>query len=317
MPDAKRIKVFHDSDEEETAANVQPLTEFSGNTLSKPEQAPLIVPKLPDTFRHGNKSYVPGAMTQATKRFDGKTIDELEAEERSRNRAYGLSVTASSQRRGEGSLLIDESPDSRLESSSKHMQDADVSTLDDYEAVPVESFGLAMLRGMGYDPSEVAKPEAKAQERRPDFLGLGATQRPMESKTSADLAKKRHEVRKEERTYVPVVKINKRTGERVDEGAVATAPTQMAASKEALTERHVSKEARPNLERHRRPLSSSRHRSRSGSRSPSRRARKERDRHQRCVSRERHSHKHGSIKHDSDRNKRSRNEQRDMSRRDT
>lgn len=47
------------------------------------------------------------------------------------------------------------------------------STLEDYDAIPVEAFGAAMLRGMGYDPKNdtpmhIPKP-------RPALLGIGAT----------------------------------------------------------------------------------------------------------------------------------------------
>ncbi|KAF4342357.1 pre-mRNA-splicing factor SPP2 [Fusarium beomiforme] len=48
----------------------------------------------------------------------------------------------------------------------------EASTLDDYEAMPVEEFGAALLRGMGWDgePRGIVK-EVK---RRPNRLGLGA-----------------------------------------------------------------------------------------------------------------------------------------------
>ncbi|KAH6969701.1 hypothetical protein HG530_014013 [Fusarium avenaceum] len=48
----------------------------------------------------------------------------------------------------------------------------EASTLDDYEAMPVEEFGAALLRGMGWD----GKPRGAVKEvkRRPNRLGLGA-----------------------------------------------------------------------------------------------------------------------------------------------
>ncbi|RGP71504.1 pre-mrna-splicing factor spp2 [Fusarium longipes] len=48
----------------------------------------------------------------------------------------------------------------------------EASTLDDYEAMPVEEFGAALLRGMGWD----GKPRGTVKEvkRRPNRLGLGA-----------------------------------------------------------------------------------------------------------------------------------------------
>ena len=57
----------------------------------------------------------------------------------------------------------------------------DVSTQDDYESIPVEGFGMAMLRGMGFKPEEgiggfrKAKVECIDPIIRPKGLGLGAS----------------------------------------------------------------------------------------------------------------------------------------------
>ncbi len=48
----------------------------------------------------------------------------------------------------------------------------DVSTLEDYERIPVDEFGAAMLRGMGWKGEKTAKP--KDVKRRQNLLGLGA-----------------------------------------------------------------------------------------------------------------------------------------------
>lgn len=53
----------------------------------------------------------------------------------------------------------------------------DVSTLEDYEAVPVEDFGAALLRGMGWKEGDTKKgriDRPKEVVRRPNRLGLGA-----------------------------------------------------------------------------------------------------------------------------------------------
>lgn len=49
----------------------------------------------------------------------------------------------------------------------------EVSTLADYDAMPVEEFGAALLRGMGWDGSDKG-PKVKQVKRRPNRLGLGA-----------------------------------------------------------------------------------------------------------------------------------------------
>ena len=49
------------------------------------------------------------------------------------------------------------------------------STLEDYAAVPVSAFGLAMVRGMGYDPKAASNTIIHEPKLRPQLLGLGAT----------------------------------------------------------------------------------------------------------------------------------------------
>jgi len=50
---------------------------------------------------------------------------------------------------------------------------AEASTLEDYERVPVEEFGAALLRGMGWDGKQ-DKNKVKEVKRRQNLLGLGA-----------------------------------------------------------------------------------------------------------------------------------------------
>ncbi len=51
------------------------------------------------------------------------------------------------------------------------------STLDDYASTPIEAFGEALLRGMGWNPSSNTTTAIHAPKRRPAGLGLGATAR--------------------------------------------------------------------------------------------------------------------------------------------
>ncbi|XP_037282080.1 G-patch domain and KOW motifs-containing protein [Rhipicephalus microplus] len=75
---------------------------------------------------------------------------------------------------------------------------AEESTLEDYESVPIEEYGLAMLRGMGWNPgkpigarcTEIAKPIEAVL--RPKGLGLGADSKmakppPLVAKEDGDL----------------------------------------------------------------------------------------------------------------------------------
>ena len=100
----------------------------------------------------------------------------------------------------------------------------DVASAEDYERVPVEDFGAAMLRGMGWKEGDVVgKAREKAGkprlvERRPALLGIGAKETPGglgdELGSWGKVAKGR---RKADLTYNPVLLKNSQTGEMVTE----------------------------------------------------------------------------------------------------
>ncbi|KAG0365782.1 hypothetical protein BGZ54_006212 [Gamsiella multidivaricata] len=61
-----------------------------------------------------------------------------------------------------------------VEAFQKNLEELpDESTLEDYEKVPVEEFGAALLRGMGWN-GDMKGSEAIEYNRRPALLGLGA-----------------------------------------------------------------------------------------------------------------------------------------------
>ncbi|BFZ62697.1 DNA primase large subunit Spp2 [Saitoella coloradoensis] len=99
----------------------------------------------------------------------------------------------------------------------------DVASLEAYEAIPVEEFGAALLRGMGWKDGEgIGRNKAggvKEVIRRPAFLGIGAKSKEVamgeELGAWGKGAKKRNP--RLDKTYVPVVKVNKRTGEVIKE----------------------------------------------------------------------------------------------------
>ncbi|KAI9333623.1 DExH-box splicing factor binding site-domain-containing protein [Obelidium mucronatum] len=64
----------------------------------------------------------------------------------------------------------------------------DEATLEDFEAVPIEDFGLAMLRGMGYKEDTTKKDDQAFvfNKPRPNLLGLGAEPPKKESATAKD-----------------------------------------------------------------------------------------------------------------------------------
>lgn len=96
-------------------------------------------------------------------------------------------------------------------------------TLADYTAVPVEEFGAALLRGMGWKDGESigGKPAPKAEDlqRRPALLGIGAK---AEAAVGVELGEwgqgtKGKSKRKIDQEYTPVLLRNKVTGEQMTE----------------------------------------------------------------------------------------------------
>ncbi|KAL5532643.1 SPP2 [Sanghuangporus sanghuang] len=95
----------------------------------------------------------------------------------------------------------------------------DPATLDDYERVPVEQFGAALLRGMGWKPGQAASRtrtgpvEPYLPAARPALLGIGAKEREV-----VDDGSKSKKSARPERRYIPVVK-KEREGSGRDSGS--------------------------------------------------------------------------------------------------
>lgn len=83
------------------------------------------------------------------------------------------------------------------------------STLEDYEKIPVDAFGLAMLRGMGWQPGKgIGKNEkvvsAVVPELRPKGMGLGADKVTLQKKNT-DSKKNDEELKIEKGTFVKII----------------------------------------------------------------------------------------------------------------
>lgn len=83
----------------------------------------------------------------------------------------------------------------------------EVTREEEYEKVPVEEFGEALLRGMGWDGREDERNNGDPPAPKPQFLGLGAKAMPKRNYKGGN--------RDQEDTYMPVVKIDKKTGEKI------------------------------------------------------------------------------------------------------
>ncbi|KAH3670463.1 hypothetical protein OGAPHI_000978 [Ogataea philodendri] len=78
---------------------------------------------------------------------------------------------------------------------TQETEDGEAPTLSSYEKMPVEKFGEAMLRGMGWNGSKAGSRPSNSKPRIP-YLGLGAKPSPAQEDRSI----------RQDTTYVPVVR---------------------------------------------------------------------------------------------------------------
>lgn len=102
----------------------------------------------------------------------------------------------------------------------------DMATLDDYARVPVEQFGAALLRGMGWKEGEGIGSQrgkkiekVKVPERRPALLGIGAKEEAAVKEEMGAWGKASRG--KDAKVYNPVLLRDKRTGEMFTEEELA------------------------------------------------------------------------------------------------
>ena len=101
----------------------------------------------------------------------------------------------------------------------------DMATLEDYARVPVEQFGAAMLRGMGWKDGDgiglnkgSKQVKAKIPERRPALLGIGAKEEAAVAQEMGTWGKAaRGKGGKEPVVYNPILLRDKKTGEMFTE----------------------------------------------------------------------------------------------------
>jgi len=117
----------------------------------------------------------------------------------------------------------------------------DVASLDDYAATPVEEFGAALLRGMGWKDGEAvgkrragapAPKKAVLKERRPNLLGIGAKEVPGGvSDEFGAWGKVANGKCKTDLTYSPVLLKNSVTGELLTEEELTKKKEEQKANK--------------------------------------------------------------------------------------
>ena len=99
----------------------------------------------------------------------------------------------------------------------------DVPSLSDYAAVPIEEFGKALMRGMGWKEgdelgrSKGAASKPREAKMRPALLGIGAKEVPDGVEELGSWGKGAKKSRRIDRSYMPLVMENTKTGEKLTE----------------------------------------------------------------------------------------------------
>lgn len=89
------------------------------------------------------------------------------------------------------------------------------SSLDDYARVPVASFGMALLKGMGWKEGQAASRTRTGMvspyepKARPALLGIGAKEREQPELKKGEKPKNDWKKRQEAKVYVPVIKTSR------------------------------------------------------------------------------------------------------------
>lgn len=160
-----------------------------------PKRGPMVIPKQENSYRAGSK-FVPTYIPEAADKIDGEGIDKFETAAHDtavaqQHVTYGLHLRSrpqdgaanggQQQEDGPPAVPGDRDAAKLKEDLAALPPEAD---LDAYAAMPVEQFGMALLRGMGWTEGKAigrgAKEEVTAKElvRRPQRLGLGAAPAP-------------------------------------------------------------------------------------------------------------------------------------------
>ncbi|CAG9790923.1 unnamed protein product [Diatraea saccharalis] len=138
------------------------------------EEAPLIIPMKPNTLVTAER------LKQIAEEVES-VLDEPEPEIKKSPKSENITENETLDQMVVRELLQEAKKEVKLETEELTVpipakpifQGTKESTLEDYEVVPVQQFGMAMLRGMGWSPSKETS-KYKQPQLRPKGLGLGA-----------------------------------------------------------------------------------------------------------------------------------------------
>jgi hypothetical protein len=261
---------LHDSDDEDGVdGGRQEITHFdksAGGALhseKKPVEKKLLVIPVGENSRKRQKSGLPSQNTETAE------AAAAEAKAKAKPTTYGLNVQAKGANDEVASTEEAEVKDTDADSTTRkktadeealaallgnkktsntvipalteeeiferdYAKAPDAPTEADYDAVPIEEFGAAMLRGMGWKDGEAigrnkgqAPLKQRNLERRPELLGVGAKPAKALGIELGEWGKhaKKHE-RKINQAYAPVMLKNKKTGEMITEEEMQTRLTE-------------------------------------------------------------------------------------------
>ncbi|CDK29209.1 unnamed protein product [Kuraishia capsulata CBS 1993] len=151
-----------------------------------------------DTLKYGLNTFEAVSTKSDSKNEDTIPVAFSKSVEEQARESLRNGVKTTSQR-----VIVMDDDQHRLDNELKEMPES--SSLEDYEKVPVEEFGAALLRGMGWkDNTQRPSKSTTTVTKRPPLLGIGA-------KALPGMEVSRNEV------YSPVIIRNKETGEIVNE----------------------------------------------------------------------------------------------------
>lgn len=162
---------------------------------------------------------------EAAESQEVEMVDVKEEEETEDQRALRAILAVANGELPESVIDIIPTPMSEGDAYKQDVEELpDAATLDDYNRVPIEQFGLALLRGMGWKEGTAAsrKPgkglvQPYLPEARPALLGIGAKEQEVFDDGSNKKGSKRPE-----RRYVPVVKQDREAGSSSGRGESST-----------------------------------------------------------------------------------------------
>ncbi|XP_022824763.1 G patch domain and KOW motifs-containing protein [Spodoptera litura] len=151
----------------------QSIKVIGGETAT--EDLPLVIPMKPNTLITAEKlKKIAEEVESAVQEPEIKEEPVIKTENIVENETLEQMAVRELMQEAKKEVKVEVPDNLAIPTPAKPVLDGEKeSTLDDYESVPIQQFGMAMLRGMGWTPSKDGS-KYKQPELRPKGLGLGA-----------------------------------------------------------------------------------------------------------------------------------------------